>query len=454
MSAIISRLKNISIATRIVLGAIVSAILILLCLNTIPGIAINHAYKNSMSRELREIAYLAVRYDGYIAKENERVIITDDSARVRYDSSIYDNLTGRYLLTNGVRKALEGEEFLRQIYNNTNIETYMAIPIDGGAAYMVKTDQEIVVRRNDLFRTMFVLSLALAALFVLFGYIFSRRITKRIENITIGVSQIKGGAFGEKIDIDGNDELTRLCEEINALSTQVLETENLRHTFVSDASHELRTPLSSIRLLVDSILQTDGIDMETTREFLNDIGEQIDRLTRIAERLLVLTRLDGARRLVLEPVNLKKVADTVVATLSAYAEEKKVELKCNLADDCNFYGTADGTYQIIFNLVENAIKYNNEGGCVRIYVFKREDECTLIVDDNGIGIPEEHYSHIFERFYRVDKARSRSDKGGSGLGLSIVAKTVENYGGTISVEPSVDGGTRFTVTFPSCEMEA
>ena len=198
-----------------------SAILLLLCLNTIPGLAIRYAYKNSVARELREISYLAVRYDGYIAKENERVIIIDESARVTYDSSIYDNLKGRYLLTNGVRKALAGEEVLRQIYNSTNIETHTVIPIDGGVVYAVKTDSEIVVRSNDLFRTMFILSLVLATIFVLLGYVFSRRITKRIENITIGVSQIKGGAFGEKIDIDGNDEISKLCAQINALSEHI-----------------------------------------------------------------------------------------------------------------------------------------------------------------------------------------------------------------------------------------
>ena len=124
-----------------------------------------------------------------------------------------------------------------------------------------------------------------------------------------------------------------------------------------------------------------------------------------------------------------------------------MELNCNFAEGVIFNGTSDGTYQIIFNLVENAIKYNRPGGCVRVYIFKNGGICNLIVDDNGIGIPEEDFQLIFERFYRVDKARSR-DKGGSGLGLSIVSKIVGYFGGEIKVEPSVDGGTRFTFTVP------
>lgn len=378
----------------------------------------------------------------YIVQKDERVVIVDEFLRVTHDSA--EKLNGKYLIIPALYNAFLKGEFSKSAFEEYGLVSYAAAKSENGAVFVCRTDREApMILQNvktALLIITFITGIAVALVIVLGAY----RTRKRMKTIISGI------AMDEKqgpIPIQGKDEIAELTKELNKLARQMQETEELRRTFVSDASHELRTPLSSIQLLVDSIIQTENIDMDTTREFMTDVSEQIDRLTRIAERLLLLTNLDGAKELSREPVDMKKVAESVIATLEQSATEAQVELNCSFAEDVIFKGTTDGAYQIIFNLVENAIKYNRPGGSVRVYVFKSDGVCNLIVDDNGIGIPESDFELIFERFYRVDKARSR-DKGGSGLGLSIVSKIVGYFDGEIKVEPSVDGGTRFTVTFP------
>lgn len=471
MLAITSRLKERifgALRPRLLAISLALAAAVLLLLNTLPNIALERAEKQEASAALSAHAeYLAARMtklpaltpervaaqmSGYPTDGTVRVLVLDPEARVQFDSSVYDNLQGRIYLVSGVEAALSGHTAAQTESGKSGMESWAIVPLRGkqvaGAVYVWRKSVGVTNAHAALQQMLFWLSVLLAGGVICTMLCVATDLTGRLRKMIAGVRRVQNGAYGEQIPCEGQDELTVIASEFNKLSRQIRETDELRRTFVSDASHELRTPLSSIRLLTDSILQTEGIDVATTREFLADIGEEIDRLTRIAERLLILTRLDGAKQLVLEPVDLKKVAESVITTLLPTAEEAEVTLKQNLADDCVFDGNADGAYQVLFNLIENAIKYNRPGGTVHVLLFAKDGQCHIIVDDDGIGIPKEDYGHIFERFYRVDKARSRSGKGGTGLGLAIVAKTVENYHGTISVEPSAMGGTRFTVTFP------
>ena len=217
--------------------------------------------------------------------------------------------------------------------------------------------------------------------------------------------------------------------------------------FVADASHELKTPLAAIRLLADSIEQNEGMDEATMREFVSDIGTEADRLQRTTEKLLDLSRRDDGASSPRVPVDLAEVARSTLRLLSPLAAKLGVSLRCEPEAGCIISAPEDDAYQIIFNLAENAVKYNVEGGSVDISVRREGGRVLLIVEDRGIGIPEADLPNIFSRFYRVDKARSR-EKGGSGLGLSIVHDAVSALGGSIEVEAREGGGTRFTVSFP------
>ena len=218
--------------------------------------------------------------------------------------------------------------------------------------------------------------------------------------------------------------------------------------FVSDASHELKTPLASIRLLADSILQNETMDQVTLRDFVSDIGTEADRLTRITEHLLALTRLDSLPAAETFPVDVSAVTRRALSMLAPVADAAGVALGSNLKDKCVVQGTEDDLYQICFNLLENGIKYNRPGGRVMAVVYRDGDQVLLEVSDTGVGIPEEDMPKVFNRFYRVDKARSRA-AGGTGLGLSIVRDTVRRHGGWVTVRARQPEGSVFTVGFPA-----
>lgn len=221
---------------------------------------------------------------------------------------------------------------------------------------------------------------------------------------------------------------------------------------MSDASHELKTPLASIRLLSDSIVQTENMDAATVREFVADIGNEAQRLQRITEKLLDLSRLDDDVQIVPEPVDVKQITVDALVMLRPLAEERKVRIRCELDDGCVVMATGDDMFHIVFNLMENAVKYNVDGGSVNVSLKGDESTVRLTVADTGIGIPEEDRLNIFSRFYRVDKARSR-EAGGSGLGLSIVHDAVQAHGGSIAVGQNKPQGSKFIVSFPRPSSE-
>ena len=241
--------------------------------------------------------------------------------------------------------------------------------------------------------------------------------------------------------------MAQLAGEFNNLTDRLQTTEEVRRRFVSDASHELKTPLASIRLLADSILQTDEMDPAVVRDFVSDIGSEAERLTRITEHLLALTRLDSLPAGQQVPVDVSQVTERITALLQPVADAAGVTVEKNLRPDCLILCTEDDLSQVCFNLVENAIKYNYSGGKVFVMVYQDGNQVLLEVGDTGVGIPEEDLPKVFNRFYRVDKARSRA-AGGTGLGLSIVRDTVRRHGGWVTARPRNPEGSLLTAGFP------
>ena len=282
---------------------------------------------------------------------------------------------------------------------------------------------------------------------VALALVFSSTIIRRIQALAISMRIVAAGDYSHRLHTTGRDELSDLGREFNLLTERLDDTERQRRRFVSDASHELKTPLASIRLLSDSIVQNENMDADTVREFVTDIGNEAERLQRTTEKLLDLSRLDDDIQVMPEPVDMKQVAVDAMVLLRPLADERQVRIRCDLADGCVVMATVDDMFHIIFNLIENAIKYNVTGGSVFLSLRGDEDEIKFTVEDTGIGIPEEDRYNIFTRFYRVDKARSR-EAGGSGLGLSIVHDAVKVHGGSIMVGENKPQGSRFTVSFP------
>ena len=261
---------------------------------------------------------------------------------------------------------------------------------------------------------------------------------------------MREGAYSHRAAVKGGDEIGQIAAEFNSLTDRLQTTEDARRRFVSDASHELKTPLAGIRLLTDSILQTGDMDPDTTREFVGDIGREAERLTRITENLLRLTRLDSGAVQPVAPVEVAPVLERVARMLAILAKEKGVTLTYEAEPNTVALATEDDVHQILYNLMDNGIKYSGTDGFVHAAARVDGDWVVLTVEDNGIGIPEDDLPHIFERFYRVDKMRSRAI-GGTGLGLSIVKDTVESRGGQITAGARKGGGTVFTVRLPRAQ---
>ena len=264
---------------------------------------------------------------------------------------------------------------------------------------------------------------------------------------------VREGNYDYSLTPRGRDEVTELAREFNDMTRRLESTDELRRRFVSDASHELRTPLASIRLLSDSVLQSGDMDEATMREFVADIGSEAERLQRMTEKLMRLTRMDSHVQSQRDRVDLKRAAEKAVHLLQPLAQSRNVTIFSELEEGCCVWASPDDMHQIIFNLAENAIKYNSFGGNVFLRLSKADGIVTLTVEDTGIGIPEEDLPHIFARFYRVDKARS-GEVGGSGLGLSIVHDAVKNNGGEIRAFRRETVGTRFEASFPEMKEAA
>ena len=385
--------------------------------------------------------------------EEQRILVTDGFGSVIYDNSKVSSLAGTYALLPDIVDALEGCDVFRCRYGETAFISDAASPVMKGdkaigAVYIYDYDTEQAAflnsTRSNIFRISLVLAVvgaaALGFLMVYFG--------KRVGQLVRGIQSMSAGNYDSRIHLQGQDELSQVADEFNELADRLQKTEELRREFVSNASHELKTPLASIKLLSDSILQTQDIPRESVNEFLTDINEEIDRLTRITERLLQLTKLDYVSSDRMQPCDLNGLVKKITDLLKENAAHAQVELENQLEEDLWVLFDRDGLYQVVFNLVENAIKYNRKGGKVVLKGWKEtgeEDRVCLTVQDTGIGIPEEELPHIFERFYRVDKARSR-EKGGTGLGLAIVADWLKNAGGDIQVESTLGEGTTFRVT--------
>ena len=381
-----------------------------------------------------------------------RILVTDAAGRILYDTRETDGAVGRYGLYTEIVQALRGYDAFYADFTDGAFRSRAASPViyrsqTIGAVYAYEYDVEQATLLLTLQKNLMRISAAVAGFVVLLSLLLSRMLTRRFGVLLEAIRRVREGAYSYHAEIGGRDEISEIAEEFNSLSDRLQTTEEARRRFVSDASHELKTPLAGIRLLSDSILQTEDIDAATVREFVGDIVQETDRLTRITENLLRLTRLDSG---IVEPaqsVAVAPVIERVVRMLRLVADEKRVELTYLVEREQSVRAGVDDLHQIIYNLTENAIKYNRPGGSVRVELAQRQEKCIIRVSDTGCGIPEEYQRSIFQPFFRVDKSRSR-EFGGAGLGLSLVWEIAELHGGSVWVEESSEKGTTIAVGLP------
>lgn len=381
-----------------------------------------------------------------------RVLVADSSGMVVYDTASASGAMGRYAMLGEVVSALKGNDVFRVDFAAGAFRSRAAVPVTYrgmtlGAVYVDEYDAEQGSFLLGVQQTLRTISLIIVFVAMTLSLFFSKALTGRITELLGAIRIVREGEYSHRVEVSGRDEMSQMAQEFNALTGRLQTTEEVRRRFVSDASHELKTPLASIRLLTDSILQNEAVDPDTVREFVGDIGEEAERLQRITEKLLTLTRLDAGTPVEAEAVPVEEVAQRVTHMLRPLARAVEVDLRVKLEEGLTVRATRDDLYQILFNLMENAVKYNLPGGEITLTGKREEAWAVLTVEDTGVGIPEEDIDRIFDRFYRVDKARSRA-AGGTGLGLSIVRDTARRHGGDVTAHRREGKGTCFTVRLP------
>ncbi len=314
---------------------------------------------------------------------------------------------------------------------------------------VAESRRELIDQMRSLQR-IFLLSLPAMLLVAGFaGYLMARKSLSPIAEMTAQAERISAEILHERLPVKNkSDELGKLARVFNDLLARIESSFDGMRQFTADASHELRTPLAIIRGEADVALSQER-EPEEYRESLAIIQDEARLLSGLVEDMLSLARADaGQRKLNIEEFYVNDLIEECVRSARALALRKNLSLNFESSDDTAFRGDEDLFRRMVINLLDNAIKYTPDGGAVSVKLWRENGHVKLSVTDNGIGIPAEDAAHIFERFYRVDKARSRAE-GGSGLGLPIVKWIAEAHHGSVSMESAPEHGSSFTVSLPA-----
>src|SRR6266571_4319689 len=321
----------------------------------------------------------------------------------------------------------------------------------GGRPVLVqvaRSEGPIAQNLNQLIYILFLGLPGAVAISGLGGYLLARRALAPIERMSERARSINAERLNDRLPVDNpDDELGRLATVFNDTLTRLELSFDQMRRFTADASHELRTPLTAIRSVGEVGLRARR-DEAAYREIIGSMLEEVDRLALLVDRLLMLSRADtGQERLSIDAVDISELAEEVAEQLGVLAEEKNQSIRVRFDMVPRWIGDRVVLRQALLNLVDNAIKYSPPGGKIEVLVAQAPQGTLIDVSDTGPGIPTELRSRIFDRFYRVDKARSR-DNGGTGLGLALAKWAVEVNGGQLTLEPATGIGSRFRITLP------
>ncbi len=317
-----------------------------------------------------------------------------------------------------------------------------------GAVLYAADIQDVVDLTQEFINIVFLIVAAASVLVLVISVVFSGYITRPINELKSVALSISRGNLHQRIQVSGRNEMAALADTFNTMSEKLENLDRKRSEFVSNASHELKTPLSSMKILIESLLYQDGVDEKIYKEFLGDINNEIDRLTDVISGLLKLAKTDSeTQALKIEKILLSELVNKTVNSLQPIAHEKEVTLVYTVNNDLEVNCDAVKVMQAVMNLIDNAIKYSERGGHVWVSLQKSGANAAIEIKDDGCGIPEGDLPHLFDRFYRVDKARAR-ETGGSGLGLYIARTIALLHGGSIEVQSEEGLGSVFTLYLP------
>ena len=384
-----------------------------------------------------------------------RVLMLDTDAFVTYDSN-GGIMEGKYMPIGAVINAIGGNNNVEELTDADGDKVIgAAVPTMKnkkvtGVIYYQESAADTVDFMNQIWTTMLMLALLVSVLTGIVSFIMAQIITRPISELTQKLSKAAEEGADLVLEEKNGGEIGHLIKSFNKMTEKIQTQEKKRQEFVSNASHELKTPLSSIKLISDSLLNVKETPHEMVEEFLADMNVQVDRLTRIVDKLLTLTKMDNSTNAVhmdFAVTDLTELCFNITKALRPLAEQKHIELV--YTSEAAIYSKVerDRIWEAIYNVLDNSIKYTKEGGFVYMDISKDEKAAIITIRDTGIGIAQEELYKIFDRFYRVDKARAR-ETGGTGLGLSIALTAVELHGGNIQVESEEGIGSTFKIIIP------
>ena len=418
---------------------------------------ITYHYLQDTSSEVinAEINQLSSLYDG-------RVMIINRDLRIVKDTyGISENKT---IISEEVVRCVKGESASRYDRENGYIE--MTIPITEtvnygdvadeankaevvqGAMLVSASTDSIMVTLDILSRRALIIEVIVILATFIVSVIAAQVLIKPFEKITQALDKAQEGYTDDPICVTDCLETEHIGDAFNRVLGRMKLLDDSRQEFVSNVSHELKTPITSMKVLADSLISQNDVPIEVYQEFMEDIAKEIEREDKIITDLLSLVKMDRTvADLNITEVDINVLVELIMRRLRPIAQKRDVEVVYESLRPVIAAVDEVKITLVISNLVENAIKYNKEHGWVKVTLDADHQFFTIVVADSGIGIPEESLDHIYERFYRVDKSRSR-EIGGTGLGLAITRNAVLMHRGSIRVE-SIDGeGTTFTVRIP------
>lgn len=381
--------------------------------------------------------------NGYIIK------LYDNNKEIIWDASNHDMTLCHQTMQNISSRMKESRPSLDGEFSTHNYELWQNGELVGyldvsyyGPYYFNDNDFHFLKVLNAIIAVVGVIAV-IGAVFA--GIIFAKKISVPVVSVTNITKEISNGNYNKKIDTnEDTTEIAQLVQAVNHMSYMLNEQENIRKRLTSDVAHELRTPVANvsanIEAMVEGALEPDNARLESCYNELlriTDIISDLEKLRQIENEKLVLERTS---------VDVKELCESVIQAFKAQLESKQISCTVN-ADHVSLMADKNRLYQVMANLISNAIKYTQNGGCINVDVVDNKDFVAISVKDNGIGINESDLPFIFERFYRTDKSRNRTT-GGAGIGLAIVKAIVLAHGGEVSVESKESVGSTFKVVLP------
>ncbi len=419
---------------------------------------ITYHYLQDTSSEVinAELDQLSGLYDGRV------LVINNDLKIVKDTYGISENKT---IISEEVVRCTKGESTSKYDRNNGYVE--MTVPITEtvtiggnekdpakrkeivrGVMLVSASTDSISMTLEILSRKALIVEIIVIIATMIVAVLAAKVLIRPFEKITEALDQAQEGYTDDPISVPDCVETQHIGDAFNRVLGRMKMLDTSRQEFVSNVSHELRTPITSMKVLADSLISQQDVPIELYQEFMSDIAEEIDREDKIITDLLALVKMDRTSAdLNITEVDVNSLVELIMRRLRPIAQKRDVEVVYESVRPITAAVDEVKLTLVISNLVENAIKYNKEHGWVRVKLDADHQYFTVEVADSGIGIPEDSLEHIYERFYRVDKSRSK-EIGGTGLGLAITRSAILMHRGSIKVESIEGEGTTFTIRIP------